>query len=138
VIIGIVFGELALATVEETSIALFLATLACIATVRALGGTPLAVAQGAAAAILTVTVGDSDVGPDRLIDALIGGGVALVFSQLLFTPEPLRLLRRAAPPPGALSWPGRPGERERRPARPARRERPDGGPNRDLHRGRRA
>jgi uncharacterized membrane protein YgaE (UPF0421/DUF939 family) len=30
-----------------------------------------------------------------LVDALIGVGVALVFSQLLFVPEPLRLLRRA-------------------------------------------
>jgi uncharacterized membrane protein YgaE (UPF0421/DUF939 family) len=29
------------------------------------------------------------------VDALIGVGVALVFSQLLFVPEPLRLLRRA-------------------------------------------
>jgi Fusaric acid resistance protein-like len=95
VVIGIVCGELALAALDETTIALFLATLACIATVRALGGTPLAVAQGAAAAILTVAFGDSEVGPDRLIDTLIGGGVALVFSQVLFTPEPVRLLRRA-------------------------------------------
>ena len=95
VVIGIVCGELALAALDETTIALFLATLTCIATVRALGGSLLAVAQGAAAAILTVAFGDSEVGPDRLIDTLIGGGVALVFSQVLFTPEPVRLLRHA-------------------------------------------
>ena len=132
-------GELALAALDETTIALFLATLACIATVRALGGTPLAVAQGAAAAILTVAFGDSEVGPDRLIDTLIGGGVALVFSQVLFTPEPVRLLRRAAPPPGALSR-ARSSRRTRTPASSicSAGARPDGGPNRDLHRGRRA
>lgn len=95
VVIGIVCGELALAALDETTIALFLATLTCIATVRALGGSLLAIAQGAAAAILTVAFGDSEVGPDRLIDTLIGGGVALVFSQVLFTPEPVRLLRHA-------------------------------------------
>jgi hypothetical protein len=32
---------------------------------------------------------------ERLTDALIGAGVALVFTQLLFTPDPLALLRRA-------------------------------------------
>lgn len=58
-------------------------------------GTPLVLAQAATAAILTVVAGDEQVGSDRLIDALIGGAVALLFTQVLFTPEPVRLLRRA-------------------------------------------
>jgi len=95
VIIGILAGELALGTIGATSGALFLATLVSMVTSRALGGTPLTLAQAATAAILTVSTGNTHVGPERLIDALIGGGVALVFSQVLFTPEPVRLLRRA-------------------------------------------
>jgi len=95
VIIGILAGEVALGAFGATSGALFLATLVSMATSRALGGTPLTLAQAATAAILTVATGNTHVGPERLIDALIGGGVALVFSQVLFTPEPVRLLRRA-------------------------------------------
>ena len=95
VVIGILAGELALGIFGATSGSLFLATLAGMAASRALGGTPLALAQAATAAILTVVAGDEQLGPDRLIDALIGGGVALLFTQVLFTPEPVRLLRRA-------------------------------------------
>jgi hypothetical protein len=95
VVIGIIAGELALDTLGATSGALFVGTLASMVTSRALGGTPLVLAQAATAAILTIATGDPHTGPERLIDALIGGGVALVFSQILFTPEPVRLLRRA-------------------------------------------
>ena len=38
---------------------------------------------------------NGEVGTQRLVDALIGVGVALLFSQVLFSPEPLALLRRA-------------------------------------------
>lgn len=95
VIIGIVAGELALDTIHTTFLALLLGALGGMVIARALGGTMLTVSQAAASAILTITIGDAQVGPDRLIDALIGGGVALMFSQILFTPEPVRLLRHA-------------------------------------------
>ncbi|WP_433161033.1 FUSC family protein [Kribbella sp. CA-247076] len=95
VLIGIVAGEIGLGILGTSSASLFLATLVAIAASRALGGTPLVLAQAGSAAILTIATGDSDVGPGRLIDALIGGGIALLFSQVLFTPEPTRLLRRS-------------------------------------------
>jgi Fusaric acid resistance protein-like len=95
VVVGIICGDLARDILSRAPGTLFLATLAAVVVTRALGGTPLALAQAAAAAILTVAVGDPNVGPERLFDALIGGGVALVFSQVLFTPEPVSLLRRA-------------------------------------------
>jgi hypothetical protein len=60
-----------------------------------LRGERIVIAQSAASAILTVAVADGHAGPNRLEDALIGAGVALVFSQILFSPEPVRLLRRA-------------------------------------------
>jgi hypothetical protein len=108
---------------------LALATFVAMAVAAALGGARLAIAQAAVGAILTVAVADGQIGPERLIDALIGVGVTLVFSQLLFAPEPVRLLRRAES--AALDDMARGleltaealGERERRSPRPARCER---------------
>jgi uncharacterized membrane protein YgaE (UPF0421/DUF939 family) len=65
-----------------------------MAIARATGGTRVTVAQAAVGAILTVALG-AESGTDRLADALIGAAVALGFTQFLFSPEPLRLLRRA-------------------------------------------
>lgn len=95
VVIGLLAGELAVDVLGATSASLFLATLTGMAASRALGGTPVAVGQAATAAILSVVTGDEHAGADRLIDALIGGAVALLFTQVLFTPEPVRLLRHA-------------------------------------------
>jgi hypothetical protein len=95
VVIGILAGALAVDVLGTTSASLFLATLAAMAASRALGSTPMVLGQAATAAILSVVTGDAQAGPERLIDALIGGGVALLFTQVLFTPEPVRLLRRA-------------------------------------------
>lgn len=52
--------------------------------------------QAAVAAILLLTVHTSAEGTGRLIDALIGGGIALVFSLLLFPADPDPVLRRAS------------------------------------------
>jgi len=52
--------------------------------------------QAAVAAILILTVHTDAEGVGRLIDALIGGGVALVFSLLLFPADPNSALRRAS------------------------------------------
>ena len=52
--------------------------------------------QAAIAAILILTVHTNAEGTDRLVDALIGGGVALVFSLLLFPADPDSALRRAS------------------------------------------
>ncbi|HEY6693941.1 MAG TPA: FUSC family protein [Solirubrobacteraceae bacterium] len=95
VVIGILVGELAVGTLGSTTGALLLGIWVSTLITRALGGTAVSVAQAAAAAILTIAIADGHLGPDRLIDALIGGGVALVFSQIFFPPEPVRLLRHA-------------------------------------------
>jgi len=46
-------------------------------------------------AILIVATADAEAGIDRLTDAFVGAGAALVFSQVLFSPDPVELLRRA-------------------------------------------
>lgn len=95
VVVGIVVGELSLVTVGSGYGGLAIALFVAMAIARATGGARVTVAQAAVGAILTVAVGNGAAGIDRLADALIGAGVALVFTQFLFSPEPLRLLRRA-------------------------------------------
>jgi len=64
-----------------------LATVAAMATARALGGARFVVVQAAGAAILTVVVENGERRINRLADALIGG-LAPIFSQFLVFPEP--------------------------------------------------
>jgi uncharacterized membrane protein YgaE (UPF0421/DUF939 family) len=71
--------------------------LAMIAAIL-LGAGPMLLTEAAVSATLVVTLAPSGQGyaPTRLIDALVGGTVALVFSQILFPVHPLRLVREAA------------------------------------------
>jgi uncharacterized membrane protein YgaE (UPF0421/DUF939 family) len=95
VIVGILVGELALLALGEGYGTLGLATLVAMAVARAIGGARITVAQAAVGAILTIAVARPEAGVSRLADALIGTSVALVFSQVLFSPEPVGLVRRA-------------------------------------------
>jgi len=93
--VGIVTGELTVGFLGSNYWTLALSVFVAMAIARAFGGTRLTIAQAAASAILIVASASGEAGPDRLSDALIGAGVALVFSQFLFSPEPVALLRRA-------------------------------------------
>jgi uncharacterized membrane protein YgaE (UPF0421/DUF939 family) len=96
VIVGIAVGELTLLLLPGGFGSLALAIFVAMAIATALGGTRIVIAQAAVGAILTVTIGEAEAGGERMLDALIGVGVALIFTQLLFSPEPITLLRRAA------------------------------------------
>jgi uncharacterized membrane protein YgaE (UPF0421/DUF939 family) len=95
VVVGILIGELGLLGLGEGYGTLALATFAAMAVAYGVGGTRITVAQAAVGAILTVAVGEPEAGLDRFVDALVGAGVALVFTQVLFSPEPVALVRRA-------------------------------------------
>ena len=95
VVVGVAAGELTIAALGSGYGSLALAVLAATGLARALGGARIVIAQAAAGAILTVAVANGEAGGERLVDALIGVGVALLFTQVLFSPEPLALLRRA-------------------------------------------
>jgi hypothetical protein len=95
VVVGIVAGELAVGALGGSYGTLALATFAAMAGAVALGGARVMIAQAATGAILTVAVADGQAGLHRLADALVGAGVALVFTQVLFSPQPVTLLRRA-------------------------------------------
>jgi uncharacterized membrane protein YgaE (UPF0421/DUF939 family) len=95
VMVGIAAGELTIAVLGAGYGRLALATFAAMAVAYALGGARIMIAQAAAGAILTVAASSGEAGWQRLSDAVIGAGVALVFTQFLFSPEPVALMRRA-------------------------------------------
>jgi hypothetical protein len=94
VVLGIGVGELTLFALGGGYGSVALATFLALVVARALSDARIVLAQAAISAILTVVIANGEVGYERLTDALLGAGVALVFSQLLFSPQPLRLLRR--------------------------------------------
>ena len=95
VVLGIVSGEVAVAMLGPAYGGIALASFVAMTIAHAAGGARIAVVQAGGSAILTVALAGGEAGLHRLIDALIGGGVALFFSQVLFSPEPVALLRRA-------------------------------------------
>ena len=95
VVVGILIGELGLLVLGEGYATLALATFVAMAIAYGVGGARITVAQAAVGAILTIAVGEPEAGLDRFVDALVGAGVALVFTQVLFSPEPVALVRRA-------------------------------------------
>ncbi|WP_435108638.1 FUSC family protein [Nocardiopsis synnemataformans] len=95
VVIGIVVGELTLVVTGGGYGALAAATGVAMAIAVAVGAARLVIAQAAAGAILTVAFAEGHIGFGRLIDALIGAGVALVVSQILFPARVVSRLRRA-------------------------------------------
>lgn len=95
VIVGIIVGELVVVTLGTGYGRIALATFVAMLTARLIGGARLVVIQAAGAAILTVAIANGEAGVNRLIDAIIGTAVAMLFSQILFSPEPVRLLRAA-------------------------------------------
>jgi uncharacterized membrane protein YgaE (UPF0421/DUF939 family) len=94
VTLGILIAQAAVATLGTGPAQIGLSTLLAMAVAVAVGGSPMLVNQAGASAILVVALNRPGVGGERLIDALIGGGVALVISLLVFPAQPLGLLRR--------------------------------------------
>jgi len=100
VTLGIGVGEGASALVGNGTWAIgivVLATLsaAVVAGVGVFGEGMMFVNQSAASAILVVALHRHGTGAERLVDALVGGGVAAMIGVGLFPAEPLRVLRDA-------------------------------------------
>jgi uncharacterized membrane protein YgaE (UPF0421/DUF939 family) len=95
VFIGILAGELALLVTERNGVAMVLATVVAMTVAAAVNAERIVIGQAAASAILTtIFVGGASPGVDRFVDALIGAGVALAFSQLFFPARLVAMLRR--------------------------------------------
>jgi uncharacterized membrane protein YgaE (UPF0421/DUF939 family) len=98
VALGIGLGDLLVRAIGTGVAQLALVVSLAMAIAVILGAGTLLLTEAAVSAILVVTVSPATQGfpPSRLIDALAGGAVALVFSQLLFPVHPLRVVRDAA------------------------------------------
>lgn len=95
VMLGIAVAEVVILVPGPGYARLSLAMFVAMALARAFGNTRLVIVQAGASAILTVAVAGNHAGFSRLIDACVGALVALFFSQVLFSPEPIAMLRRA-------------------------------------------
>ena len=100
VLLGIGIGELLTSALGTSTVALgvivFLTMSAALLSGEGVFGEGMMFAnQAAASAILVVTLHRAGTGSERAVDALIGGGVALVLGVGLFPAHPLKLLRSA-------------------------------------------
>jgi uncharacterized membrane protein YgaE (UPF0421/DUF939 family) len=108
-ILGVALGigiGVGVAAFLDGAVAIGLAVLIAMSAALVLGAGFLGrglmfVNQTAASAILVIAIRHSGTGTERLIDALIGGGLVLVFSVLLFPADPCRLLTEASRDLGA-------------------------------------
>ena len=95
VVVGILAGDLVMAVLGRTPWTMPVAVFVAMTAASALHTVRIILVQSAASAILTVVFAGTPAGSNRLVDALIGAGVALLVVQVLFPPDPVRLLRRA-------------------------------------------
>lgn len=94
---GIGIGELVLATPTAghpvwLAIAVFVAMMLAIA----MKVQPVIGIQAGISAAIVMVEGAQEESYTRLVDAMIGGGVALLFSQVLLTPDPFKIIGRGA------------------------------------------
>jgi uncharacterized membrane protein YgaE (UPF0421/DUF939 family) len=97
VVLGIAVADLIVAAIGTGPWQAGVMIVLAMGTAVALGGRELLVAEAAVSAILIATLPGAGTGlpPDRFVEAVIGGGVALVASVLLFPPDPALLVGRA-------------------------------------------
>jgi hypothetical protein len=96
--LGIVLGAGIVSVVGVGAWQLVLATAVALVVGTGAGAPPIVRTQAAASSILVVAlhVPGSNLAVQRLVDALIGGGLAVVMARLLFPIDPLDLVRREA------------------------------------------
>jgi hypothetical protein len=98
VAIGILLGAAIVAVAGVGAWQLVLATAVALVAATAAAAPPVVRTQAAASAILVVALHQpgTNLALQRLIDALIGGGIAIVLARLLFPVDPLDLVRDEA------------------------------------------
>lgn len=95
VFLGIVVGEIVVALMGAGYGRLAVAAFVALCGAAAIGDKRIALTQAGTSAILTVIASNGRAGWQRLLDAAIGGIVALTFTQIIFSPEPVALMREA-------------------------------------------
>ncbi|MBT3071548.1 FUSC family protein [Rhodomicrobium sp. Az07] len=94
---GIVVGELALLLPPmESLLRMGLATFAALLVASLFGLAPVVPIQAGISTVLLLSFGVEKAGVARMLDVLVGASVGLIFSQVLMTPNPVRLIDVAA------------------------------------------
>jgi uncharacterized membrane protein YgaE (UPF0421/DUF939 family) len=98
VVLGIGVADLLVLTIGTGPAAIGLMVLLAMSAAVVLGGGPLLVTEAAVSAILLVVLEPTTSGlaGSRVIQAVVGGGVALAVSALAFPPDPVLIVRRSA------------------------------------------
>jgi uncharacterized membrane protein YgaE (UPF0421/DUF939 family) len=98
VVLGIGLADLLIGAIGSGPLQLGLLVLLAMGAAVALGGGPVLVTEAAVSATLLVLLEPTSAGlaPSRLIEAVVGGGVALAVSALAFPPNPVLLVGRSA------------------------------------------
>jgi uncharacterized membrane protein YgaE (UPF0421/DUF939 family) len=100
VAVGIAVADLIVTALGGGTLVLMLVVALSMIAALLLGAGTILVNQAAISAILVVATlkPGSGPSPSRLLDALIGGGVALLVGQVLFPRDPVRAMAKAARP----------------------------------------
>jgi uncharacterized membrane protein YgaE (UPF0421/DUF939 family) len=100
VAVGITVADLIVAALGGGTLVIMLVVALSMAAALLVGGGVLLVNQAAISAILVVATLQPGAGPSpgRFVDALIGGGIALLVGQVLFPRDPLKAVAKAARP----------------------------------------
>jgi uncharacterized membrane protein YgaE (UPF0421/DUF939 family) len=98
VAVGVGVGDVLIEAIGSgfVQLAIVVSLAMCVATLLKAGGILFTEAAVSAALVASVEPSTRGFPPVRFLDALIGGAVALVFSQLLFPAHPLRVVESAA------------------------------------------
>ena len=91
---GVLVGEAAFLLPDDLpALRLSLASFAAIMIASSYGLQAVVAIQAGVSALLVMAMGPESAGLTRLLDVLAGTGVGLLFSQVLFTPDPAKQLR---------------------------------------------
>lgn len=97
VVTGVLVGEVLLALPDfNFALRIALITFAALMASLSFGLAPVIAIQSSVSAVLVTALGPETAGFTRLIDVSVGAGIALLFSQVLLTPDPVRLVEDAA------------------------------------------
>jgi uncharacterized membrane protein YgaE (UPF0421/DUF939 family) len=95
VAVGVVVGELLVLVLGTGTLEVALAAATAMLAMAAASTQPLPLIQAGASAVLVIALQSPETGSERVVDALIGGGVALFISQVLLPPSPVSLSKDA-------------------------------------------
>ena len=92
VVVGILIADVTIALLGTGALQIGLAVGLSMTVAVILGGGVMLVNQAGASAAIVVALSASEAGTERIFDAAIGGAIALMISQVLFPPRPLKIV----------------------------------------------